>query len=427
MSTSIGQLPNIRRGSLTLPEKRLIQFVIITFLIQFFTGMLKWPKALNGITDLYLIYFWIKVFQIKLNIKPHLGLMILIAFGLIGLLKNNFSVFVFLNGLKRGVLYFSIIYYIYYYIKPERISCFKGKIEKLFIYIGMAQLGFNIYIQLFLRKIAIQETTHFFVHDLYTGSLGYGATGVLAIFQTMVIIIIMVKYNKREIKLKKAIFYLIVIILSLAKSEVKVLFVLLPISVVLLLIFSKVRFRVTFSTILFFILTFYGYYYIYTNSESKDEKYMERLFEVLHFSEYGSGDRVGAMSRYFIIEDTYFNLKNSGNLFTGVGMGNVRESSIPGWSGEYFNKIFKYPGTGVSLGAGIIFWEFGILGSLLWLVFYINMYVQVSRGNEEVVLSKIFIFLLLLSNFYTNGHFSVHLATIVFTMYGLEYKRKCLD
>lgn len=405
-------------------EKVFVHFILVTYVIHFFTGMLQLPQALNIIIDLYLLYFWWLVFNLKKWKKINLGIVFILIYGVIGLLLNHFSLFVYINGLRKTVLYFSIVLYLFYFVKTERITIFSTFLIQLYIWIGISQLVFNIYIDLFLEKAPLKHTSLFVVNDLYTGSFGYGTTGVLGVFQVMIIILVIYRFINKNISIKTAFIYVVLIIISILNSEVKIFFYLIPISGFLILYYFRIRISYKYTaalilTLSFLLLsTFYSFLGIETNVYKTVFEFAENIGDPT------SSSISGIALRGSIILNAIDGIKETGNWVFGVGMGNMRESVLSIGNGEYFEKYFHFSGTGISLGIALIIWEFGLLGLILWLFYPLFLFKKMDKNNQSTSLAKIFLILLLISNFYTLGNFSIHLITITYTFLGLNLARK---
>jgi hypothetical protein len=242
---------------------------------------------------------------------------------------------------------------------------------KILLFFSLIQFPLTIFQRFFLFR-------GYVTGDYVTGTLA--TSSILSICQICCITILTAFYIKKKIKAFPFFLFALMLFIPTALNETKGTMVLFPIAITITILCSKgaiinlKKISLIFTTGLLILLIFiplYGYLYsgradvvnFFKGHGHKTSSFEGYLYRGL--SEHEIGEReLGRLDAFFFpfkkLADEPF------KLFIGLGMGNVNESGVRLFMGEY-TEYDKYGANMIS--AASLIWETGIIGLFLHLVF----------------------------------------------------------
>lgn len=234
---------------------------------------------------------------------------------------------------------------------------------------------------LFSVPVSVYQFITYSHPDYVTGLVGYGGSGTLSL------LILTYACSEFFIRLKnktKLIGFYILVIIPVFINETKITFILLPIiSVVILFVIKKINFKslivLGIAGSILFIFVNYVYQKIYHHNWS-DILVMENMEGYMKGRE-GNED-VGRLTRVLFAYD-YISKKGPLSMLFGHGMGSTfvgSSTNIYGIDSQNFIRLGINKGSKIQLFVFII--EYGILGTLLFVVFIIFSFLSIYRQEE---------------------------------------------
>lgn len=224
-------------------------------------------------------------------------------------------------------------------------------------------------------QLPLTFVQHFFLSsrswDAVVGSFGGdpdggGASGAMAVFLTVVIVLVGALYKRGQIKPLRAAALCLACLISLLLAEVKIVFFLLPIAGLLLFRREFIRrpliavvgllFAVLFSSLLF--VGYQQLYYTQVKTGGDSQSYARYIVDVdaqTDFVNYQTGEvsRVAAPVIWW-----HFNRSDLGRMIIGHGVAASRQSSTIG-AGD---AARRYPFSLETSSLSVLLWDLGIAG-----------------------------------------------------------------
>lgn len=234
--------------------------------------------------------------------------------------------------------------------------------------------------------------------DPMTGTVG-GNSGLLAVVCTSAIAVLMGFYLKDKIKLSMFLILVVLLFIPTTIGEAKAAIIFLPVAffapvilaagqqlkvsrfvlIIVVGVVAMIGFLVIYD---YFITPRWGYGLLdFFAMEGRAEKYLYRGVEVGDFG----ADKIGRIDSW-VLAIQYL----SANLFQlifGLGIGNATGSFIGGLSGDYAEVGAQYAIRSSSLT--VFLWEIGILGAILYFVFFWNIFRDARRLSRYDGLSGV--------------------------------------
>jgi hypothetical protein len=291
-----------------------------------------------------------------LPIKYTFLLILYIAHLAIGFLLNDISGWTILSGVRIYAKFIPI--FLLPLIFPFTEQNFKKIVFLIFI-LAMIQLP----VVLWQRFI---EYAGKISGDPMGGTLGTHASGILSIFQLIIISFIIAFYFKKEISLPVFLLASAVVFIPITLNETKITFILLPATLIFPALFIKGQRKSIFRIFLVGLILFGSFFVlksIYNYFQKQKWGYGIETFVTMP-------GRLENYSRYRLdpILYSFPNATKELRFFIfGRGAGNVSEGFTKRLSGKYSNEGKYFGATNVSFTKSI--WEIGIFGTVLFFLF----------------------------------------------------------
>jgi len=285
-------------------------------------------------------------------------LIISLSYGVYSILSKNISLLTGLIGLKN-LLMFPMIYYITRRTKSLNVH----KIFKFYLYILLFQIPVIIF----------QGMVTHWDDEMLTGTFGWHSTGINGVIYTAVATLGIIMYFRHRSK-KSLLLTLFLIVPGI--SGVRIAFVLLAMVAVsiglyqVLFIKNKARFLIKATILMFFGFNALDYTHLAVEKIKISDLYLKNFNSIMQHQIIGYGEnneitnfgRIGSL--FFVWND----LNKNNVILTGHGPGVARESVMGG--AVSVNQGFKFVGS--AGGFAPIWYEFGILGILLYILLIIS-------------------------------------------------------
>lgn len=251
---------------------------------------------------------------------------------------------------------------------------------KLLLFLFIIQFPIALYQRLFLSTGLLALTG-----DLVKGTLN--SSGHLTVMLTCAIAILMSFYLAKRISFATFIVIFSLFFIPMTINETKATLILLPISLMLPIMISPnvISIKQYIPMLIIGALAGIAFVFIYDyfmrprwgyglldflTMEGRTESYLYKGAETK-----GDTGPVGKVDTFVLAFRSLS--ENILNLIFGFGIGNVSESFIPSLSGEYAKKFSAFNVNGTSLA--LILWELGLLGVLLYYVFFFMIFKDSRR------------------------------------------------
>ncbi len=361
------------------------------------------PELLSIIVLLYIILVSIKFKEMPF--KP-LYILVYIFAGLtfLGIILNEVDTPVAIAGIRNHLKFLPLFLLPFYY---EFSDDFMKKFIKFMLFFSFLQCPIAILQRLFFETGS---------GDPIGGTLGAHTSGILSLFCSFIIIIWTAYYFKYQLKSTNYFLGLIILFIPMALSETKISLFLIPLIFVSIILFipeakRKMRYFVfIFISITILLGTYrfvYNYYYAKT-PERAIETYILNPKKTLDYIYYNKYTKSGRLNRIPQIIFAYDNIRDDLKFYLfGVGAGNASDSFFQGGVGRYYMK-YKFLGID-NIFIGNMLWEYGILGTLLYFLIGIFMFIKIfslrimERINGTIAIGFLGIsVILLVSTVYLN-------------------------
>jgi len=341
-------------------------------------------------------------------------LIISLSFGVYSILSKNISLLTGLIGLKN-LLMFPMIYYIIRRTKNLNVN----KLFKFYLYILLFQIPVIIF----------QGMVTHWDDEMLTGTFGWHSTGINGVIYTAVAALGIIIYLRHRSK-KSLLLTLFLIIPGI--SGVRIAFILLAMVAVsiglyqVLFIKNKARFLIKATILMFIAFNALDYAHLAVEKIKISNLYLSRFSSIMQLQifGYGKNNKVTHFGRIGSLFFVWNDLNENNIILTGHGPGVARESVMGG--SVSVNQGFKFVGS--AGGFAPIWYEFGILGILLYILLIINCIISLvykslkskySRYNSYLLwglsMSVLFLFGSLyteLWNTYAAFHYWLFMALI---------------
>lgn len=391
--------------------------IFLSLILLYFTENLKFPNSIQFILDYLILIMMMKILFIKR--KKNIISYIVLAFFFItisAMFANEYNV---VNYLKT--LYFD--YFRYFIICIYIINV---KFEKTFIIKIMKWLGIFLIIQIPIIIIQLINESKVYkggyvIQDYASGLLGGKSTAELGGLLCITFILITVIYLYKKISNKVIILFMAAVVLIAILSEIKFVFLILPILVFVILT-QKVNIKVIVICILSIFSIFLGINAISTiNPDFENFLDKESIKSYINHSYGGSGlSRGNAMSIALddIDNDIY-------TLLVGRGIGNSVASSYSSSNyaknNPYYYRMFYWPYIVVEGGIlGLL-----LIGSIYVIIMYYSIILMRSNSIFYNIVGRVgwpIIVLLVFMNYYSMAMLKINFSVIAWIIIGLISK-----
>lgn len=277
-----------------------------------------------------------------------------------------------------------------------------------------------------LLMIAFQITVEHLSYDYLGGIFGkyQGCAGGLMIYFGLIIILLFSRYDNKKISFRKLLVYLGIIIGIAAYAELKALFLLIFVIILIYALVSKNKMRSSIVVLLGLFGCVIGvqilikYFPMYANFFSFDNLLFELTNKDASYT-YRQGLDVGRSSIFYKLAGVIKNWGGNPAQWFGLGLGNGDYSaSFNFLNGDFYN-VFKNSNY-MHFSLGFLFVEMGYLGVILYLAFFIFLEIQAyknyMRCKNEFGLVGIFLPILCFFLIYYNSSLRTNFAYIIYAL-----------
>lgn len=333
------------------------------------------PRVVTWLPELLSIATFVVVAAVvasrrSIQASPKYVLFFFVFFILVvgGLLINAVPAGVVFAGIRNYFKFFPFFLLpLVYRFSDEQI---KRQVTFLFV-LTLIQIPVAIYQRVFIEGSG----------DVVGGTLGGNASGTLSVYLLCVMAMSVAFYLKKRVERKTLLILLFVLLIPPALNETKVTFFLLPLAIMIPVVFArdledkrKILLKIGSLSAVMFVAFVVAYNY--STPLKSGESIVEWLFAGKGVVKYLSTDRsereykIGddEVKRFDAIRLAAENLRRSGNLLVGVGIGNASPSFSKSTTGEYFIRFERMAPDKVYFSR--LLWELGIAGIMLYVVFF---------------------------------------------------------
>ncbi len=347
------------------------------FIFHWLFGVFKIiPKEITWLPDVIILVMTSKFLYLQANRRKwqstpiDYAILVIIIFGLFSAIYNNVSLVTIMFGFRKFFKY-TLMFFILRNIEHH------GKFYRFFL-VSLFVLAL-VQIPVTIVQAITFGTVGKDVADKVSGTLGWKATGAMALFMSFTMSMMMGFYTqtKKTIYLLLCIAFIIPIILGSGQFG----FIIAPIAVVICwLLGNRMTLTNTLKIPLFLIIMAM---FIIPGINYHDSRYKGNLSKFLTsptevYSLNIQKRKEGTFGRFEVIDVAHqLLLENLPQLLIGFGPGNASESYFSDYSGQLEKK---YPGLkiwGIQYTATIL--EYGFLGLLLFLL----MFYYLWRANRK--------------------------------------------
>jgi len=363
----------------------MIRFISFLLVFIFSWGLLVqlFPFTLIKILpDIFaiLLFFIILINKKYLNkIKNLKIIIILLFFSFFSFLLSNSNLNIYFAGI-RNYFKFIPIFLVPIIIDKKNQKILAKRIISIFVFFAFLQVPVAIFQRFFLYGGVSTG-------DVITGTLGNNASGLLTFFQFFAILLYLSLYQKGLISLRRMVIYNILLLIPCLINETKVTYIL--ILSLFLIYFIRLKKNNILSFVFlslmtaFFLYIFVNIYQTIQNSNVTEylSTYIQNSLLIgsynLQYAKGGSLDRVSQI--YFALMNSLTDIKR---LIFGVSIGNASDSVITSSVGYFYNKFYYLQIDKTYLSR--ILWEWGIIGTLIWIYFFIKAGFMAIKQNTLI-------------------------------------------
>jgi len=412
MNTSGSQAVNSSLSNNIENSTKINRFPYAIFLVIFFVDFLQLrlhmlpkiaillPEILSVFSLLIVLMYIVRFGVLRVSVKYIILFFFFILVMISGYILNSVDVGPIISGLRN------YLKYVPFFLLPAVINYTDEQIAKqikFLLILALIQIPLVI-VQKFVLQIDM---------DHVAGTLNIGS--ILSLFLLGVIALVFGFYLKNKLKLGISLFFIVLFFFPTMLNETKSIIIFLPIVIVTSLVVSsrgqvnKGRLFAVFALGVVMLVVFIASYKIFFGDQFADEEGGENKFlsnpsvAIQHYlfsdilqnidpkkvlnldkrvvgeiSEISFGeDRVARLDSIFL--PMVVLSQDVSKLALGLGAGNASKSFIPIFSGKYK----EFAGLNISMPALAIFlWEIGIIGALIFLIFFIFIF------NDCIFMSK---------------------------------------
>jgi len=334
---------------------------------------LTWlPELLSIVVILYILLTFTKHKKFPLK-APYILVYLFVGFTLFGIIINNVDAPVAIAGVRNHLKFLPFFLLPFYY---DFSDDFMGKFTKFILFFSFLQCPVAI-----LQRLLFETRSG----DVVGGTLGANTSGILSFFCSFMIILWTAHCFKYQPRFSRYIIGLILLFIPMTINETKISLFLIPVIFFSMFFFipevkKKARYLILLSFLFILILgiykTVYNYYYGKTTSTTI-ESYLtdpQKILNYIHYNKYI--DSSGRLNRIPQIIFSYQNIsKDLGHLLFGVGPGNASDSFFSEADGQYY---VRYKTLDIdSIFVANMLWEYGLLGTLMYLGMCIFIFYKV--------------------------------------------------
>jgi hypothetical protein len=290
-----------------------------------------------------------------------------LALAVIGIGANAVAAPEFLVGLRNYFRFIPLLFVFSLYPFPES---FLKRLIKLVLVIGVIQL-----------PIVAAERILFpgDYGDAIVGSFGANASGVLGLFEVVLLVILLALYKSRYYSGKDLMLYGVLVLLPSFITEAKIVFLLIPVLMIFYLFEMKSgRLGKNMMVAAVGAILFFGGVHVYNviYAGQTQRRLQDVLLDPQRMMDFLGTDRSsysgpGEMPRVTAVNHMFAHIsKDPIMTVVGVGVGNASDSLFDASRGRY-HKL--YPKLRDDVFAARIGWEFGCAGLILFGVFFYKL------------------------------------------------------
>lgn len=366
----------------TLKVSSLISF---TFIIIYIGGLFsKTPlrSLFSFFPELLFLFITCIILYKNKGIKSHISvyiILILITVSLISYSMGYSDPTVYTLGFRTYFKFF-LAFSIPLMLRKVSFEKIKKSYLKLILVLALIQFPITI-----IQKFILFQGKS---GDLITGSLGANSSGELTQFLFFTIPLMISLYLSKQNGLLKTILYILILFIPTTINETKVTFLFIgALGLFFVFISNSVSFRNKLIILSLTPILLYGFFIAYEKFNPYNKKKGNPILNIIN--ETASGNlyesnyfmKDGSLNRIPNVQFAYANIsKNIDTFFLGVSIGNASDSFLPKGVGKYFKKFDTLNIDGIQ--ASRMIWEWGIIGSLLWISFF-GMLFSTSLSLKE--------------------------------------------
>ncbi|MGD0336877.1 MAG: hypothetical protein ABSB18_07275 [Candidatus Omnitrophota bacterium] len=345
----------------------LINVYILSSLVSVYFPFIG--KKILWVTDLILVTL---AFRVCVDIAMHkvsrkgskidIFLFVLIFLCIVSSIVNRVSLTVFLCGLRNYFKYIPLFFVARFYLNNKK------SLTGLF--------RFLILVAVLNVPVAIGQFFLYHDFDAVGGLFSLGGSGILTVFQLLMVGYLLIIAENGIIAKWKAIALSLLLFVPIFINQTKVVFFLFPILLIYIYKYFLVKkpFQAFFIILLGIFLLFSLvsiYSAIVPGFYIKDLFSRDWLYQYLYKDSYNLN--VGGLNRLSAVTFAIASIsKNAFHFLMGTGIGNASLSNIPGGMGAYYEKYFYLKIDLVFLSK--ILWEEGFLGTLLFFLIVFKLW-----------------------------------------------------
>ncbi len=424
-------------GPLVLSNVRMLIYALIlsVALLQGLSTYFKvLPRQITWITEILCVLLLLRLVadlslgQVKLrNTFMTYFVYAWLALALIGIGVNAVAAPVFLAGLRNYFRFIPLLFVFSLYPFPE---VFLKRIIRLVLVVGVIQL-----------PIVVAERILFpgDYGDAIVGSFGAGASGVLGLFEVVLLAVILALYKSRYYSVKDLMLYGVLVLLPSFITEAKIVFLLIPVLMALNL-FERKSERLGKNVLVAAIgaVIFIGGIHIYnmiyvSHTRSRVQDILldpERMMDFLGV-EKASYSGPDEMPRVTAVNHMFAHISRDPIMTVfGVGVGNASDSLFEVSKGRYRRL---YPQLRDDVFAARAGWEFGCAGLILFGVFFYKLSRIRRHMDHGPFYNGLFygvkglVFIVVVSIIYTSFLTLAPLAMLFWMLLGMTNRRLLVE
>ena len=334
-----------------------------------------------------LLVFFVMEKTSLFNDKDNLLIFFLVLLGAMSALLNGTSGTVAICGFRNYFKYIPLFFALKYLIDDRE---FIKKAFWFWVVVAAINVPLSVY-----QLIAGETIDTMSRYDLVGGLFSTGGSGILSVFQLVIIgFVLLMQKNSNILSKGSVALFTLFLLLPLFINETKITFILLPI---MFLYVYKDRVRKkpleAFGILIVMALLLFSLNKAYDRpdqnfgAQSGDKSMFSKgwLNSYLYDSSYFVEDE--SLNRFSALEFAIGNIvKDPVRFFMGVGPGNASYSQLQGGMGEYYLKYFDLHIDMIFLSK--ILWEYGFLGTFAYFLLIIYLWrkavavkMQTNDGN----------------------------------------------
>jgi hypothetical protein len=329
------------------------------------------PEVLSIIVFLYILLTSAKYKNIPLK-PPYVLVYFFVGLTFLGILINKVDAWVAIAGVRNHLKFLPFFLLPFYY---DFSDDFMKKFIKFILFFSFLQCPVAV-----LQRLLYETRSG----DFVGGTLGANTSGTLSLFCAFMIIIWTAYYFKYQLKVRNYLLGSLLLFLPMAISETKISLFLIPLIFFSIILFipeakRKIRYFVFVFVSIGMLLVAYRciYNYFYASGPKRGiETYITSPERTLDYIYYRKFTESGTLNRIPQIVFAYSNIKNDvKHLLFGVGAGAASDSFFQRSGGSYYITYKPFEIDNIFIAN--MLWEYGILGTLLYLSMSIYIFFKI--------------------------------------------------